>query len=50
MNYINSKDKRFTLDDFIQFYKGAKIPKYSPRAKFAEGGQLPTLRNIDISD
>ena len=53
LEYINSKKKRINLEDLIEFYKGDNIRKNisTVRTKFADGGQLPTLRNdIDIND
>ena len=54
LGYINSKKKKLTLDDFIDFY-GGKVKKnitaISPKAKFADGGTLPTLSyNYDIDN
>jgi len=48
LDYINSKKKRLSLDDFIDFY-GKKsnvsrvVQSASPRKHFAEGGILPTM-------
>ena len=51
--YINSKKKKLDLGDFIEFYGGESVRKNIStvtRAKYAEGGQLPTLRgDIDVS-
>ena len=51
LNFINSKRRKLTLDDFIDFYsKNSNVSRNvtSMRAKFADGGELPTLRT-DIS-
>ena len=51
MDFINSKKKRLDIDDMIEFYssgikKNVSIPN---KTKFADGGQLPTLRSdIDL--
>lgn len=51
--YINSKKKRLDLGDFIEFYGGESVRKNISsitRSKYADGGQLPTLRgDIDVS-
>lgn len=54
LGYINSKKKKLTLDDFIDFY-GGKVKKnittISPKAKFADGGTIPTLSyNYDLDN
>ena len=49
MDFINSKKKRLNLSDFVEFYGNPirnNIKNVS--GKFANGGQLPSLRN-DIS-
>ncbi len=50
LDYINSKKRKLNIEDFIEFYSSGKVKKsvQAPRYAFAEGGQLPTLRN-DIS-
>ena len=52
MEFINSKKRRVDLADMIDFYSSA--PKKSINAmktKFADGGQLPTLRtDIEINN
>lgn len=54
LDYINSKRKKIDLDDIIDFYgRKSKVGKTvrSVKAKYADGGYLPTLRNdIDVSD
>lgn len=51
--YINSKKRKLDLSDFIDFYSGDGARKNITsiaRPKFADGGQLPTLRgDIDIN-
>lgn len=54
LEYINTKKRRLNLDDFIEFYTSDKprtvIKNMSPKSRFAEGGQIPTLRtDIDVS-
>lgn len=54
LDYINSKKRRLDISDFIDFYSSDKprtvIKNMSPKSRFAEGGQIPTLRtDIDIS-
>ena len=51
LDFINSKRRKLTLEDFIDLYsKNSKVGRNvtSLRAKFADGGELPTLRT-DIS-
>lgn len=54
LDYINSKRKKIDLDDIIDFYgRKSKVGKTvrSVKAKYADGGYLPALRNdIDVSD
>ena len=55
LDYINKSQRKLNLNDFIEFYSGNKaknsITRVSPKSKFADGGQIPSLRNdIDISD
>lgn len=55
LDYINTRKKRLTLDDFVDYYtsKSSKVSKNitssSPRAKFADGGILSISNNIDLS-
>ena len=51
--HINSKKRRLNIDDFIDFYSSGKktITSISPMRKYANGGQLPTMRtDIDLND
>lgn len=50
LDYINGKKRKLNIEDFIDFYGSNKVKNavQTPRRIFAEGGQLPTLRN-DIS-
>lgn len=50
LQFINSKRKRVDISDLIDFYSSGKPSKNITgiRTKFADGGQLPLLRN-DIS-
>ena len=55
LEYINSKKKKVDISDMLEFYSSGKpsktIAAVSPKSKFADGGQIPSLRNdIDISD
>lgn len=57
LDFINSKKKKVNLDDMIEFYTGKSsnvkkiIASASPRQKFADGGQIPMLRNdIELND
>lgn len=49
LEYINAKHRKLDIDDFIDFYSSGKVKKnitsMSPRAKFADGGVIPTLNN-----
>ena len=53
LEFINGKKKRLDLEDFIDFYTSDGVRKnvtaISKRSKYADGGQLPLLRNdIDM--
>lgn len=55
LDYINKSEKKLSLSDFIDFYSSDKIKrnitKANPKSRFADGGQIPVLRNdIDLSD
>jgi len=54
LEYINTKRKKISLEDLIDFYGGNSQVKKSittVRTKFADGGMIPTLRNdINLSD
>ena len=49
LDYINSKHKKLTLDDFVDFYGGSKVRNNilssTPKRVFADGGVIPTLNN-----
>ena len=49
LEYINAKHRKLSIDDFIDFYGNGTVKKninsMSPRAKFADGGVIPTLDN-----
>ena len=49
LEYINAKHRKLNIDDFISFYSSGSVKKnitsMSPRAKFADGGVIPTLNN-----
>lgn len=49
LEFVNSKHRKLNIDDFIDFYSSGKAKKniisMSPRTKFADGGQIPTLDN-----
>ena len=48
MYYVNSKKRKLTLDDFVDFYGGnGKASKPIANYKFAEGGLLP---NPDLAE
>ena len=54
LDYINSKHKKLTLDDFVDFYGGkSKVARnvQSVKTKFESGGVIPSLRtDIDFND
>lgn len=52
LDFINSKKKRIDLDDLVEFYGGGLRKQVKAvKTKFADGGQLPTLRgDITIND
>lgn len=52
LDFINSKKKRIDLDDLVEFYGGGLRKQVKAvKTKFADGGQLPTLRgDISIND
>lgn len=49
LDFINSKHKKLTLDDFVDFYGGSKVRNNiissTPKRVFEDGGVIPTLRN-----
>lgn len=54
LEYINTKRRKISLEDLIEFYGvGSPVKKniQTVRTKFADGGIIPTLRNdINLSD
>ena len=52
LEYINSKKKPLTREDIINYYDGKERPfiTKSITNKFAQGGELPTMQNIDVRD
>lgn len=53
LEYVNSQKRKVDINDLIDFYSSGKPKKVvqSIRGRFAEGGNLPTLRNdIEIND
>ena len=54
LDFINSKRQKLNLSDFVEFYSSKKVASAvqssSPLRKFADGGQLPTMSNVDITD
>lgn len=53
LEFINSKERKLKLSDFVDFYSkgklGANIRSASPTRVFADGGTVPTLRSdIDL--
>lgn len=52
IDFINKSEKKLKLEDFIDFYTDGRLKRTvansSPKTKFADGGQIPTLRS-DIS-
>lgn len=53
LEYVNSQKRKVDINDLIDFYSSGKPKKVvqSIRGRFAEGGNLPTLRtDIDIND
>ena len=48
LDYINKSERKLDLSDFIDFYSSKvrkSITSSSPRAKYADGGNLPLLNN-----
>lgn len=48
LEYINTKKRKVSLDDMIEFYSSGKSIKRNigvTRTKFADGGQIPYMRN-----
>ena len=53
LEYVNSQKRKVDINDLIDFYSSGKPKKtvQSIRGRFAEGGNLPTLRtDIEIND
>ena len=52
LTFINSKKRRLNVGDFIEFYgKPARAGVQRVTTKFANGGQLPSLRDdVDVAD
>lgn len=52
LEYINSKKKPLTREDIINYYDGKERPfiTKSITNKFAQGGQLSTMQDIDVRD
>lgn len=56
LDFVNRSEKKLSLEDFIDFYTNEngirkKVISNSPRTKYADGGQIATLRNdINLSD
>ena len=52
LEYINSKKKPLTREDIINYYDGKERPfiTKSITNKFAQGGELPTMQDIDVRD
>lgn len=54
LEFINSKKRKVELDEMLEFYSNGKTVKKtisSVKTRFADGGQIPTLRNdITLSD
>ena len=52
LEYINSKKKPLTREDIINYYDGKERPfiTKSITNKFAQGGELPIMQDIDVRD
>ena len=53
LEYVNSQKRKVDINDLIDFYSSGKPKKtvQSIRGRFAEGGNLPTLRtDIEVND
>lgn len=52
LEYINSKKKPLTREDIINYYDGKERPfiTKSITNKFAQGGELSTMQDIDVRD
>lgn len=54
LEYINSKHKRLTLEDMIDYYEGGvkirrNVNSLAPRSKFATGGMIPSNLNTSAT-
>ena len=51
LDFINKSKRKLTLSDFIDYYEGRKNNAFrNMSGKYADGGQLPTMPNIDLGD
>lgn len=56
LDFVNRSEKKLSLEDLINFYTNEngmrkRVISNSPRTKYADGGQIATLRNdINLSD
>ena len=50
LDFVNSKKHKINLSELIDFYQSPKARKITSRTMFANGGQLPTMPDIDLSD
>jgi len=50
LDFVNSKKHKINLSELIDFYQSPKALKSSSKRVFADGGQLPTMPNIDLGD
>lgn len=51
LDYINKSRRKLTLSDFIDFYEGKRNAiKRNVSGRYANGGQLPTMPDIDLGD
>lgn len=51
LDFINKSKRKLTLSDFIDYYEGRKNKAFRNMSdKYADGGQLPTMPNIDLGD
>ena len=55
LDYINKSERKLNIDDFIDFYSSGKVRRNivaaTPKARYADGGVLPSLRtDIEFND
>lgn len=50
LDFVNSKKHKINLSELIDFYQSPKARKITSRTMFANGGQLPTIPDIDLGD